>query len=81
MEKAYWLGRERTSLKAARSATSSEARLIHYELAGRYNLNAFSAATSAIDLKASLPHGRTIEPHQIHESPGSGPEPRGKQSK
>ena len=55
MEKAYWLGRKRASLKSAKGATSSVARLIHYELAGRYSLNAVSDATRAIDLAASLP--------------------------
>jgi hypothetical protein len=55
MEKAHWLGHKWASVKAAKPATSSEARLIHYELAGRYNLNASSSATIAIDLEASLP--------------------------
>ena len=49
MEKAYWLGRKRASLKLAQNAASSEARLIHYDLAGRYSLNAVSAETQAID--------------------------------
>lgn len=52
MEKAYyWLGRKRAYLKAARAVTSSEARFIHSELARRYNVNAFTRATSAIDLE------------------------------
>jgi hypothetical protein len=55
MEKAYWLGRKRASLKAAQNAVSSEARLIHYELAGRYSLNALSAETQAIDLADAVP--------------------------
>lgn len=55
MEKAYWLGRKRASLKAAQNAISAEARLIHYDLAGRYSLNALSAATQAIDLADALP--------------------------
>ena len=55
MEKAYWIGRKRASLKLAREASGSEARLIHYDLAGRYGLKAVSAATSAIDLASSLP--------------------------
>jgi hypothetical protein len=40
MEKAYWLGRKRAAKAMARAATCSEARLIHYELAGRYSLKA-----------------------------------------
>ena len=55
MEKAYWLSRKRASLKLARNAESSEARLIHYDLAGRYALNASSAGTQAIELADSLP--------------------------
>jgi hypothetical protein len=55
MEKAYWLSRKRASLKAAQNAVSAEARLIHYDLAGRYSLNALSAETQAIDLADALP--------------------------
>lgn len=55
MEKTYWLGRKRASLRLAQSAASSEARLVHYELAGRYALKANSAETSAIDLANALP--------------------------
>ena len=55
MEKTYWLGRKRASLKMANNATCSQARLVHYDLAGRYSVNAMSAETSAIDLAASLP--------------------------
>lgn len=55
MEKAYWLGRKRASLKMAHNAVDAQARLIHYDLAGRYALNAMSPRTQAIDLAASLP--------------------------
>ena len=55
MEKAYWLSRKRASLKAARNAASAEARLIHYDLAGRYSLKALSAETQAMDLVGALP--------------------------
>ena len=47
MEKAYWLGRKRASLSMARSATCSAARLAHYDLAGRYSLNAMKAGAMA----------------------------------
>jgi hypothetical protein len=40
MEKKYWIGRKRASLGMARGASSAEARLIHYELAGRYSIKA-----------------------------------------
>ena len=55
MEKAYWINRKRASIKAAQGATSSQARLIHYDLAGRYSVNARSAETQAIDLANALP--------------------------
>ena len=45
MEQAYWLARKRASLQLAQRATSSQARLAHYELAGRYSLKATSAQT------------------------------------
>ena len=55
MEQAYWLTRKRTSLKSAQAATSSQARLVHYDLAGRYSLKAMSAETLGIDLANALP--------------------------
>ena len=55
MEQFYWLSRERASLEAAQDAVSAEARLIHYDLAGRYSVKAVSAETQAIGLGASLP--------------------------
>ena len=55
MEKAYWLSRKRASLTMARNAASSRARLVHFDLAGRYSVNAMSAETSAKDLAESLP--------------------------
>ncbi len=55
MEKGYWLSRKRASLKAAQNAVSAEARLIHYDLAGRYCLKALSPETEAIDLANALP--------------------------
>ena len=54
MEKTYWLGRKRASLKAAQNAGSAESRLIHYDLAGRYSLKAVSAETHRIDIAAAL---------------------------
>jgi hypothetical protein len=55
VEKTYWLGRKRASLKLAQNAATAEARLVHYDLAGRYSLKAMSAETMAIDLADSLP--------------------------
>ena len=47
MEKTYWLRRKREAMTAARIAKSSESRLIHYELAGRYSLRAAHAPERA----------------------------------
>jgi hypothetical protein len=40
MEKTYWLGRKRAAMAMARAATCSEARLIHYDQAGRHSVRA-----------------------------------------
>jgi hypothetical protein len=42
MEKTYWLGRKRSEMAMAEGAVSSEARLIHYRLAGTYSVKAAS---------------------------------------
>ena len=55
MEKAYWLLRKRASLKLAQNATSSEARLVHYDLAGRYSVKASCLSTEADDLASAVP--------------------------
>ena len=47
MEKAYWLSRQSASLKSAQNAATSKARLVHYDLAGRYSLKAMAAETLA----------------------------------
>ena len=55
MEKTHWLGREQASLQAASDAVGSEARLIHYDLAGRFGVKAAAAETQVIELADSLP--------------------------
>jgi hypothetical protein len=40
MEKRYWIGRKRAAMAMARAASTAEARLIHYDLAGRYSVKA-----------------------------------------
>jgi hypothetical protein len=42
MEKTYWIGRQAAAGAMARGASSAKARLIHYELAGRYGVKAAS---------------------------------------
>ena len=55
MEERYWLSRKKASLRAAQNAASSEARLAHYDLAGRYSVKAASAETRLVDLVDVLP--------------------------
>ena len=52
MERDYWLGRKRESFMLARQATSAEAKLIHYELAGLYSVKAVRSTGTA-----SIPDG------------------------
>ena len=44
MEQAYWLRRTRASVAKANNATSARARLVHFDLAGRYSVKAADAA-------------------------------------
>jgi hypothetical protein len=55
MQQQYWLNRKRQSVQMARDATNSEARLVHYDLAGRYSLKAMSAEFVGSDLADILP--------------------------
>ena len=50
MESAHWHSRKRASLAMARAAVGSEARLIHYELAGRYSLKAVQSEVPKLDV-------------------------------
>ena len=49
MEHRYWLKRKRSSLTMAQTATSAEARLVHYDLAGRYSVKAADAAQACTE--------------------------------
>jgi hypothetical protein len=55
MEKKYWLGRKQASLAMARGAASDEARLIHYDLAGRYSVKAAAASAHMPASAAAAP--------------------------
>ena len=55
MEKTYWLGRKRATLRLAREATSSDARLIYYDLARRYGLKALTAEMRVAGRADKLP--------------------------
>ena len=64
MEHTYWLERKHASLRLARGAACSEARLIHYDLAGRYSLKAsFVAPQHGRDI-ASVRRARIAHSHR-----------------
>lgn len=44
MDKAYWIRRKRAAMAAAREASTSEARLFHYDMAGRHSVRAANAS-------------------------------------
>ena len=67
MEKAYWLGRKRASLKLAQDASSSRARLAHYDLAGRYSVKAMSDEPQAIDAASAAPRSSQPAPGATEE--------------
>ena len=50
MECAYWLSRMRASKVMAREAAGAQARLIHYELAGRYSIKAAQSEIPKLDV-------------------------------
>lgn len=47
MDNGYWIGRKRMAMGMARGAATAEARLIHYDLAGRYSVRAAQFAPVA----------------------------------
>jgi hypothetical protein len=55
MEQAHWLNRKRASIGMAEKAISAEARLIHYELAGRYSVKAAHAARPQLHVEDTPP--------------------------
>lgn len=56
MEKAYWLQRQSESREMARATTSAEAQLIHFDLAGRYSIE---AANVDLETAAGPPEARS----------------------
>ena len=55
MEQAHWLSRKRASVAMAQKAVSAAAKLIHYELAGRYSVKAADAARPQLHLEDAPP--------------------------
>ncbi|HEX8653882.1 MAG TPA: hypothetical protein VF693_01485 [Allosphingosinicella sp.] len=71
MEKKYWIGRKRAAMAMARRATSSEARLIHYDMAGRYSVKAAGCLPFLI-----APGAAAGETAALHALPLPLPQPR-----
>jgi len=57
MEKRYWIGRKRAAMAMARAATDAEARLIHYDLAGRYSIKAAASMAFMLPVKGPASPG------------------------
>ena len=57
MEQRYWIGRKRAAMAMARAAGCSRARLIHYELAGRYSIRAAMCAPFMLPVKGPATDG------------------------
>ena len=63
MEQGYWLHRKRQELAMARNASGARARLIHFDLAGRYSVKAASAgeAPQLFTLHKSISETRSAD--------------------
>lgn len=72
MEQAHWLNRKRASIKMAEKAASAEARLIHYELAGRYSVKASDAGSPQLHLEDAPPMTAYAERKLIGPASGDG---------
>lgn len=63
MGKEYWIGRKRAAMRMARAAASSEARLIHYDLAGRYSIKAASSLPFLLPRRGPATQGERAALH------------------
>lgn len=63
MEQEYWIGRQRSAIAMAHAASTAEARLIHYELAGRLGIKAAHASSIAPSVEAMATEGRRATLH------------------
>ena len=69
MGKEYWIGRKRAAIAMARAATSAEARLIHYDLAGRYSVRAAMTPPFMLPRKEPATQGERALLHLPARSP------------
>jgi hypothetical protein len=75
MENRYWIGRKRSAMGMARGAATAEARLIHYDLAGRYSVMAVQALSlaAASDQRAIRGEGAALRLPQPQPCPPAPP--------
>ena len=59
LEQGCWLQRKREELAMAWKSTSAEARLIHFDLAGRYSVKAINSGEAAAHF---APHAKVQSP-------------------
>lgn len=69
MEKKYWIGRKREAMAMARAASTAEARLIHYDLAGRYSVKAAVSAPFMLPRQGPATEGERIALHRPSARP------------
>jgi hypothetical protein len=60
MDRKYWIGRMDASVTMARGASTAEARLAHYELAGRYSVRAAHAQPFMLPRKGPATPGERV---------------------
>jgi hypothetical protein len=63
MGREYWIGRKRAAMRMARAAASAEARLIHYDLAGRYSIKAAASLPFLLPQKGPATQGERAALH------------------
>ena len=60
MDRNYWIGRMDSAVLMARDASTAEARLAHYELAGRYSVRAASTPPFLLPVKGPATPGERL---------------------
>lgn len=73
MENRYWIARKRAAMAMARAAKTGEAKLIHYELAGRYSVMAASCPPFMLPDPAAAADGARAALHLPGPAPGQPP--------
>lgn len=76
MDKDYWIGRKRAAIGMARAASPAEARLIHFEMAGRYSLQAWLCPSFMLPCKEPATEGESaVLQSSVRATPRRRPQP------